>query len=74
MHKRPLSYLFALLKSPKLEKSDKKIVDSLIKGLRKSETAFMKENGVKQSIIDKLLKQRKLKLDGELCACFGRGY
>ena len=63
MHKRPLSYLFALLKSPKLEKSDKKIVDSLIKGLRKSETAFMKENGVKQSIIDKLLKQRKLKLE-----------
>ena len=63
MHKRPLSYLFALLKSPKLEKSDKKIVDSLVKGLRKAETSFMKDNDIKQSILDKLLKQRKLKLE-----------
>jgi hypothetical protein len=63
MHKRPLSYLFALLKSPKLEKSDKKIVDSLVKGLRKAETGFMKDNDIKQSILDKLLKQRKLKLE-----------
>ena len=63
MHKRPLGYLFALLKSPKLEKSDKKIVDSLVKGLRKAETNFMKTNGVDKSILDKLLKQRKLKLE-----------
>ena len=63
MHKRPLNYLFALLKSPKLEKSDKKIVDSLVKGLRKAETSFMKDNDIKQSILDKLLKQRKLKLE-----------
>jgi hypothetical protein len=32
MHKRPLSYLFALLKSPKLEKSDKKIVEAMKDG------------------------------------------
>lgn len=62
LHKRPLNYLFVLLKKARKSAEDKKIITNILKGLRKSEKGFMKENKVTDSIVDMLIDQRGLKL------------
>lgn len=62
LHKRPLNYMFVLLKKARKSAEDKKIIEDILKGLRKAEKGFMKENKLKDSIVDLLISQRGLKL------------
>ena len=62
LHKRPLNYLFVLLKKARKTADDKKIIADILKGLRKAEKSFMKESKMKDSIVDMLVSQRGLKL------------
>ena len=62
LHKRPLNYMFVLLKKARKTADDKKIIADILKGLRKAEKSFMKEGKMKDSIVDMLVSQRGLKL------------
>lgn len=62
LHRKPLNYLFALLRLPRKSKEKKEIIESLVSGLTKSEKKFMKTHNLDKPILNVLLKQRKLTL------------
>lgn len=63
-YKRPLNYLFSLLTKSKVSKEDKEKIGSLVEGLRKADKKFGKDHNVGESILDILINQRSLELDG----------
>lgn len=69
MYKKPLNYLFRLLKAKRKSKEQKETIQSLLKEMRKVEKAFQKNHDLADSIVNLLLDQRKLKL-GKLEASF----
>lgn len=69
MYKKPLNYLFSLLRAKRKTKEQKVVIKSLLKEMRKVEKAFQKNHDLVDSIVNLLIDQRKLKL-GKLEASF----
>lgn len=62
MYKKPLNFLFILLKKERKSKDDKEKIKDIVSGLRKAEKKHQKENNYSDSVVDLLIEQRKLKL------------